>query len=162
MKRYIADQAVMLVAGIVIMICTKDTYSSGHTLRYTYTGDGLVHSIADDNGTADGADDLVYSYTYDTLGNILSVKQGDASAKLSTYLSIGSYEYSNNSWRDLLTKYNGGVITCEGQTYNAQTNTVTGDPVSGNPISLSFSVCFTIISPTGNNSPFANGVLQLY
>lgn len=47
---------------------TAATYSSGRTLRYTYTGDGQVHSIVDDNGTTDVADDLTYAYTYDTLG----------------------------------------------------------------------------------------------
>lgn len=132
------------------------TYSPkvGETIQYGYDAQGQLTSVT--------VGDQKTVYTYDSVGNILSVKQGDAFADPATYSSVGSYTYDNSSWRDLLTRYNGGVIAYEGQTYNAQTNTVTGDPVSGNPISLSFLVCFTIISPTGNNSPFANGVLQLY
>lgn len=49
----------------------KASYSSGRSLRYTYTGDGQVCSIADDNGTSANTDDLVCYYTYDSLGRVV-------------------------------------------------------------------------------------------
>ena len=49
----------------------ESTYSSGRVLRYTYTGDGQVYSITDNNGTSSTGDDLVYRYTYDTLGRVI-------------------------------------------------------------------------------------------
>ncbi len=49
----------------------ESTYSSGRVLRYTYTGDGQVYSITDNNGTSSAGDDLVYRYTYDTLGRVI-------------------------------------------------------------------------------------------
>ena len=50
----------------------KSTYSSGRTLDYTYTGDGQIYSITDNNGTSAQSDDTVYYYTYDTLGRVIN------------------------------------------------------------------------------------------
>ncbi len=79
----------------------------------------------------------VYSYTYDTAGNLLTKAEtvdGTTTTK--------SYTYGNSEWRDLLTKYGSGLIAYEGQDLNAVTGklglvtyTVTGTPTSGNPIS---------------------------
>ncbi len=45
-----------------------------------------------------------------------------------------TYQYANTQWGDLLTTYYGQKIAYEGQTYSTS-NTVSGTPVSGNPIS---------------------------
>ncbi len=50
----------------------SSNYSSGRTLDYTYTGDGQLYSIIDNNATNDKSDDTVSSYTYDTLGRIIN------------------------------------------------------------------------------------------
>lgn len=64
-------------------------------------------------------------YQYDNSGNILAVKEYE----LNTYnlLKKDAYEYTNNSWKDQLTKYNADTIT-----YDA-----IGNPLTiGNNISL--------------------------
>lgn len=57
---------------------TKATYSSGRILTYTYTGDGQLHTITDNNFSNTTADDIVYCYTYDTLGRVIDcqVREG--------------------------------------------------------------------------------------
>ena len=66
------------------------------------------------------------TYTYDTAGNLLTRTSGATSAQ---------YTYDNPSWGDLLTAYQGQRIAYEGQSYDAENNTVTGTVVSGNPVS---------------------------
>lgn len=57
---------------------TKATYSSGRVLTYTYTGDGQLHTITDNNSSSTTVDDIVYCYTYDTLGRVIDcqVREG--------------------------------------------------------------------------------------
>ena len=78
-------------------------------------------------------EDLNYTYTYDTAGNLLKVQANGAYHDWNDYTN--TYTYGNNSWKDLLTKFNNQAIAYEGQTYNPSTGGVSGTPVSGNPIS---------------------------
>ena len=68
----------------------------------------------------------VYSYTYDTVGNILTESKNGTVTK--------DYTYSTGDWKDLLTEFGEGKIAYEGQTYTKSTNTVSGTPTSGNPV----------------------------
>ena len=89
------------------------------------------------------ADDRVY--IYDAQGQLLSETIGNTTVYY-YYDSVGNridntdplnplYVYGNADWKDLLTAYDGQNIAYEGQTYIPGTNTVTGEPKSGNPIS---------------------------
>ena len=78
-------------------------------------------------------EDLNYTYTYDTAGNLLKVQANGAYHDSDDYTN--TYTYGNNSWKDLLTKFNNQAIAYEGQTYSPSTGGVSGTPVSGNPIS---------------------------
>ena len=88
------------------------------TTAYTYDSQGQLLTATD--GTT------AYTYTYDTVGNILTASNGTAT---------NTYTYANDQWRDLLTAFNGQPIAYQGQTYDAETGTVTGTAVSGNPVS---------------------------
>ena len=60
------------------------------------------------------------------MGNILTASDG---------VTTHSYSYTDAQWQDLLTAFGGQAIAYQGQTYDAETNTVTGTPTSGNPVS---------------------------
>ena len=97
------------------------TYDSTDEAKVTYTYDDLGQLV---QAATEGGP--TYTYEYDSAGNLWEVTDGTRT---------DSYAYGNSSWPDLLTAYNGRPIAYEGQTYHADTNTVTGTPVSGNPVS---------------------------
>ena len=95
-------------------------------VSYNYDGQGQLISekFYDGNGTGESHITDSYTYTYDTAGNILSVKKNGATIK--------SYTYSTGDWKDLLTAVDGSPIVYEGQTYSG--GIVSGTAISGNPI----------------------------
>ncbi len=131
-----------------ISAVTYDKAVGDKTFHYTYDALGNIVSFNENSNMAttyeyddlgqlveayDPGADLRYLYTYDTAGNIRKVKALGEWHSEDDYENI--YTYDNAYWKDLLTDFNGQAIAYEGQTYNADTNTVSGDAVSGNPIS---------------------------
>ena len=51
---------------------------------------------------------LKYTYTYDTSGNIRTVETTNTKTNKTT---TDTYEYTDSDWKDLLTSYNGTTIT---------------------------------------------------
>ncbi len=51
---------------------------------------------------------LKYTYTYDTSGNIRTVETTNTKTNKTT---TDTYEYTDSDWKDLLTSYNGTAIT---------------------------------------------------
>ena len=95
------------------------TYTeNGTTQTYTYDDQGQLLTATDGTTT--------YTYTYDTVGNILTASDG---------VTTHTYSYTDAQWQDLLTAFDGQAIAYQGQTYDAETGTVTGTAVSGNPVS---------------------------
>ncbi len=90
--------------------------SGGSTSSYTYDAMGQL--------TAASLPGMQYAYTYDGAGNLRTVTRGE---------TTNTYTYGSASWKDLLTAFNGEKIVYEGQTMN-EDGSVTGTPVSGNPI----------------------------
>lgn len=98
----------------------------GETLSYTYDSMGNILTLSIDGNLAekytydlDGTlievyqkwRDTVYTYDYDDRGNILSTKEYYCTNGENKYLrtmSGGTYDYN---WKDLLTSYDGSVIT---------------------------------------------------
>ncbi len=62
---------------------------------YTYSGTSTTPATTD-----------VYSYTYDTVGNILTESKNGTVTK--------DYTYSTGDWKDLLTEFNGEEVTYDG------------------------------------------------
>ena len=88
---------------------TKETYSTGQTIRYEY--DDLDQLVAEYNDFAR----LAYKYTYDNGGNILTkteymYRNGTLGLAGSTY----TYTYGNSNWKDQLSAINGTTITYDG------------------------------------------------
>ena len=85
------------------------TYSDGRELTYTYTGDGLLHSIKD------GKLNVTYLYVYDTIGRLINSSKTNSSGIL--LLTQQEYNASNQlagqSWQMGDTSYS------ESYTYNA-------------------------------------------
>ena len=111
---------------------------SGLKYEYTYDSLGNIATVTPSVGDAesysyDAMGQLTgatlggteYVYTYDGAGNITRAQRGT---------TANSYTYGNSSWVDLLTAYNGQAIAYEGQTV-ATDGSVSGTPISGNPIS---------------------------
>lgn len=65
--------------------------------RYEYDEQNQLKKVKN------GSDTELYSYTYDTAGNIRSKKVGEGEPI--------EYTYGDAQWRDLLTKYDGQTIT---------------------------------------------------
>ena len=109
---------------------------SGLTYNYTYNPLGNIASVTSGSSTSSYTYDAMgqltaaslpgmqYAYTYDGAGNLRTVTRGE---------TTNTYTYGNASWKDLLTAFNGEKIVYEGQTMN-EDGSVTGTPVSGNPI----------------------------
>ena len=93
------------------------------TISYTY--DGKNQLIATTKG------ERTDQYQYDQAGNLTYTVRRDWLGMI----GVHNYYYENDSWGDLLTKYDYGPIAYEGQTFNSSNQSVTGTPVSGNPIS---------------------------
>ena len=126
--------------------------SSLTPLSFTYTYDDRGNILTVNQGTSSSASyrynsqnqlieetvrSLTTRYTYDTAGNILSIAD-----TLGLYPEK-SFTYGNANWRDLLTSVSIGTNTInpitkkiyyQGQTYNAANDTVSGAPISGNPL----------------------------
>ena len=88
---------------------------SGTTLNYAYDADGRIKTVK--NG-----DTLVESYTYDTFGrlstafgpSVMSAYSYDTNGNLTEKNEKGvttTYAYTNSTWGDLLTNYNGTSIS---------------------------------------------------
>ena len=90
--------------------------------EYTYDAQGQLATEKNGSGTT-------FGYAYDTAGNIRSITKDGTVTK--------SFGYTNPSWPDLLTSVTSGSTTREIQ-YEGQTRSddgvVSGDPISGNPI----------------------------
>ena len=90
--------------------------------EYTYDAQGQLVSEKNSSKTT-------FLYAYDTAGNIRSITKDGTVTK--------SFGYTNPSWPDLLTSVTSGSTTREIQ-YEGQTRSddgvVSGDPISGNPI----------------------------
>ena len=109
---------------------------SGLTYNYTYNPLGNIASVTSGSSTSSYTYDAMgqltaaslpgmqYAYTYDGAGNLRTVTRGE---------TTNTYTYGNASWKDLLTAFNGEKIVYEGQTMD-EDGSVTGTPVSGNPI----------------------------
>jgi RHS repeat-associated protein len=111
---------------------TKSTYSSGRTLDYTYTGDGQLYSITDNNATSDQSDDTAYFYTYDTLGRIVNcqVQQG-----IQTLLQV-HWEYDDFSRVKSQGWQMGASSYKETFSYSEKDGTLTGIATEGGGNSL--------------------------
>ncbi len=111
--RYIYD-----AAGNIKQVYSREG-TNALALESSYEYDKFGQLTKADTGAG------VATYTYDTAGNMLSRTQSSTTK---------TYQYANTQWGDLLTTYYGQKIAYEGQTYSTS-NTVSGTPVSGNPIS---------------------------
>ena len=111
-------------AGNITKIVTAGTSvpKAAEWKEYTYDAQGQLVSEKNSSKTT-------FLYAYDTAGNIRSITKGGAVTK--------SFGYTNPSWPDLLTSVTSGSTTREIQ-YEGQTRSddgvVSGDPISGNPI----------------------------
>ena len=111
-------------AGNITKIVTDGTSvpKAAEWKEYTYDAQGQLVSEKNSSKTT-------FGYAYDTAGNIRSITKGGAVTK--------SFGYTNPSWPDLLTSVTSGSTTREIQ-YEGQTRSddgvVSGDPISGNPI----------------------------
>lgn len=119
--------------GTTVKIGYRYTYDAAGNIKQVYSREGEKALALESSYEYDKLGQLtkadtgagVETYTYDTAGNMLSRTQS-GTAK--------TYQYANTQWGDLLTTYYGQKIAYEGQTYSTS-NTVSGTPVSGNPIS---------------------------
>ena len=110
----------------------KASYSSGRNLHYTYTGDGQVYSITDDNGTSANTDDLVCYYTYDSLGRVVDSRMcRGIQPLLQSHLTYDDCSrISSQAWQMGSQSYQ------ESYTYSAKDGTLTGISSSGGGNSL--------------------------
>ena len=111
-------------AGNITKIVTAGTSvpKAAEWKEYTYDAQGQLVSEKNSSKTT-------FLYAYDTAGNIRSITKDGTVTK--------SFGYTNASWPDLLTSVTSGSTTREIQ-YEGQTRSddgvVSGDPISGNPI----------------------------
>ena len=140
-------------------------WTLGNTeLRYNYTYDALgnISEIKENNTTVASytydeqgqllsetlpQENIKNVYVYDTYGNIRSVKKYDLTAN--TLLSEDAYGYSNASWLDRLTAFNGVTITYDD---------------AGNPLSYYNGSAYTLTWQNGRELATAtkNGVTSSY
>ena len=78
--------------------------SQGSTVVAEYQYDKLNQLISEKLPQQD----LKYTYTYDTSGNIRTVETTNTKTNKTT---TDTYEYTDSDWKDLLTSYNGTAIT---------------------------------------------------
>ena len=125
------------------------TYSDGRILHYSYTGDGQLYSVTDNNGTTDSADDTTYSYTYDTLGRAIrcQVTQG-IQVLLQIHWEYDSYNrISSQSWQVGSQSYK------ERYSYSEKDGSLTGITTDGGGKALQFTY-----DPLQRLSSVSNGV----
>ena len=109
------------------------TPSVGNREAYIYDAMGQLTGAALGNN--------YYYYNYDPTGNLMSVQAAG---------TTNSYTYGNGNWADLLTAYNGQAIAYEGQTV-ATDGSVSGTPISGNPISYYNGTHWNFVWKDGRN-----------
>ena len=108
--------------------------SNGTTLSYGYDNEERITSVVETYTVGDNTVTNTTLYTYDALGqlkteskngvttkfeydnygNITAKGVVDESGEIAEVTKI-SYEYGNNTWKDLLTSYNGQTITYDAQ-----------------------------------------------
>ena len=82
--------------------------NAGGVIQYKYTYDDLGQLTREDNRPLGYS----YTYTYDNAGNITSKKRyAFTTGTLGTALETINYTYGNSDWGDLLTRYDGELIT---------------------------------------------------
>jgi len=103
---------------------TSSTRVTVGSIEYTYDTNGFISSVTSKN--ASGAVTGYEAYTYDALGQLLTVSDGtnttsytyDKSGNILTEkyngTTVGTYTYGDSGWKDLLTAYNGETITYDG------------------------------------------------
>ena len=123
--------------------------SNSRSFTYTYDDSGNITKIVTDGTSVPKAAEWK-EYTYDAQGQLVSEKNSSKTTFLYAYDTAGnirsitkdgtvtkSFGYTNPSWPDLLTSVTSGSTTREIQ-YEGQTRSddgvVSGDPISGNPI----------------------------
>ena len=134
-----------------IVEVAQSTGAYNPLIRYTYDKQNQLTSTAYYNGTGTADSNIIREceYTYDTAGNILSESEDGT--------VIRTYTYGNDQWNDLLTAYNDCKIAYEGQTFMQRPGrpeslaSVTGTPVSGNPISYYNGIRWTMEWGHGRN-----------
>ena len=88
-----------------------ETIRKNGTLQETYHYDGLNQLVRADSA----AQNKSFTYTYDAGGNILSVKEyAYTTGELGAAVKTTAYGYTDGTWKDLLTSYNGQAITYDG------------------------------------------------
>ena len=110
--------------------------SENYTFNYTYDNLGNITEVTDAGGNTvakymydelnqlqleevyNGSEAYTMLYDYDTFGNLLSAKKYSGTGfsypsqtSYGTLLSTETYGYTDASWKDLLTSYNGTTIT---------------------------------------------------
>ena len=119
--------------GTTVKLGYRYLYDAAGNIRQVYSREGENALALESSYEYDKFGQLTWaytlsraeSYTYDTAGNMLSRTQGSTTI---------DYGYENSQWGDLLTSYRGRKIAYEGQRYDMATNSVTGTPISGNPV----------------------------
>ena len=78
------------------------------SLKLSYEYDSLGQLTRENNAYAD----KTYTFDYDNAGDILESREYTyTTGELGECVSSKTYEYNDNSWKDLLTDFNGQVIT---------------------------------------------------
>ena len=110
------------------MRCPKQATTGGKSATYTYDARGNITAISDGTNTTsyvyDSLDQLTrennqaagktWVYTYDNGGNILSKSEyAYTTGTLGAALDTISYGYGDSSWKDLLTSYDGQLLTSD-------------------------------------------------
>ena len=128
------------------------SYDSLGNITAIYKDGSLVSSYSYDNQSQlvteiDYVNDVKYIYNYDTYGNIRSVDRYTYSTE--TYIDADIYSYTNTSWLDRLTAFNGTTIT-----YDA----------IGNPLSYNNGSAYTFTWKNGRElaSVVKGGVTTTY
>ena len=129
--------------------------SENYTFNYTYDNLGNITEVTDAGGNTvakymydelnqlqleevyNGSEAYTMLYDYDTFGNLLSAKKYSGTGfsypsqtSYGTLISTETYGYTDASWKDLLTSYNGTSITYDAignplSYYNGQSYTFT-------------------------------------
>ena len=105
----------------------SENYGNGDNSEYVYdsndnviaqkvNGEVVYKWTYDENGNVltytDGSEDTNFSYTYDEDGNILKADEYKyTTGDLDEVISTKKYSYCNLEWKDLLTNFNGQDIT---------------------------------------------------
>ena len=139
---------------------------ANNNLLQKYTYDSLDRLIREDNSQAG----KTYAFTYDNNGNILSEKVYEyttGNLDSITPTSTRIYGYSNSTWKDQLTSYNGNTITYDsmGNPLTYWNGTSFAWDIEGNLTSLNkgdTSVSYKYNSAGIRTEKIVNGVTHYY